>query len=112
MQPRALGEPLEDCGSSNEDGRAVAENRRLGFLANLVQPLLQERRVEEVEAVEHEVAQLPTEGPSDFADLQDLPEDPPQEPASDGLEFEGSESEDPQRRSKLKLRCEFSLLLS
>lgn len=60
-------------------------------------PILEERgkrRVEEVEAVEPEVAQLPTEGPSDFADLQDLPEDPPQEPASDGLEFEGSESEE------------------
>ncbi|CAE6973445.1 unnamed protein product [Symbiodinium sp. KB8] len=100
---------LEFEGSESEEGPVLPTNEADGLVAELaeVQELQKkmsrllkkvaqrgERRVEEVEAVEPEVAQLPTEGPSDFADLQDLPEDPPQEPASDGLEFEGSESEE------------------
>ncbi|CAE7248353.1 unnamed protein product, partial [Symbiodinium necroappetens] len=100
---------LEFEGSESEEGPVLPTNEADGLVAELaeVQELQKkmsrllkkvaqrgERRVEEVQAVEHEVAQLPTEGPSDFADLQDLPEDPPQEPASDGLEFEGSESEE------------------
>ena len=114
---------LFDGGGGREEGPVLPTNEADGLVAELaeVQELQKkmsrllkkvaqrgERRVEEVEAVEHEVAQLPAEGPSDFADRQDLPEDPPQEPASDGLEFEGSESEDPQRSCRCSRFCAFA----
>ena len=88
--------------TTNEADGLVSELAEVQELQKKMSQLLRKvaqrgaRRVKEVEA-EDGAAQIPVKGPPDFADLQDLLEEPLQEATSDGLEFEGSESEDPQR---------------